>query len=305
MIKKKYEKILFDEMFRYGDGKVVTKNNLKNKFYINLNNAVHGLKLNFRGDKKIINGKSIFTMILCTLINIIPLSIFAYVVKEITITGFEVMFFCVVIGIIECIVLTIILYLFNFDKDLKGEKRSKIFNYVFLIGLYGLGVGAELLICKIPIVLKIIIFITTALISIFASQIPRRNQYSKEKFAEIIGFRNFIKVAEKDRLEKLIEEEPQYFYDTLPYAQVLNLTKVWEDKFKDIELPPPTYYSPYGPAYSIDRMMLDMALISKEAVHNPSSNVGSSSDGGDFSGGGFSGGGFSGGGSGGGGGSSW
>ena len=302
---KEYEKVLFDAMFRHGDGKIVTKNNLKNKFYINLNNAVRGLKSNFRGEKKIVNGKSIFTMILCTLINIIPISIFAYVVKEITITGFEVMFLYMAIGIIECIVLTIILYLLNFDKDIKGEKGSKIFNYILSVGLYGVLVAAELFICKIPNMLKIIIFITTTLISIFASKIPRRNQYSKEKFAEIVGFRNFIKVAEKDRLEKLIEEEPQYFYDTLPYAQVLNLTKVWENKFKDIELPPPIYYSPYGPVYSIDRMMLDMALISKEAVHNPSSNLGSSSNGGGFSGGGFSGGGFSGGGSGGGGGSSW
>lgn len=301
---KIYEKVLFDAMFRHGDGKVVTKDNLKDKFYINLNNAVHGLKSNFRKEKKIINGKSIFTMILCTLINIIPLSIFAYIVKEITITSFENMFICVIIGIIECVALTIILYFLNFDKDIKEEKGSKIFNYIFSIGLYGVIVAIELFICNIPIVLKIIIFITTALISIFSSQIPRRNQYSKEKLAEIVGFRIFIKVAEKDRLEKLIEEEPQYFYDTLPYAQVLNLTKVWQNKFKDIELPPPVYYSPYGPAYSIDRMMLDMALISKGAVYNQSSDLGSSSGGG-FSGGGFSGGGFSGGGSGGGGGSSW
>ena len=128
--------------------------------------------------------------------------------------------------------LTIILYFLNFDKDIKEEKGSKIFNYIFSIGLYGVIVAIELFICNIPIVLKIIIFITTALISIFSSQIPRRNQYSKEKLAEIVGFRIFIKVAEKDRLEKLIEEEPQYFYDTLPYAQVLNLTKVWQNKFQ-------------------------------------------------------------------------
>ena len=49
---KIYEKVLFDAMFRHGDGKVVTKDNLKDKFYINLNNAVHGLKYNSVKRKK-------------------------------------------------------------------------------------------------------------------------------------------------------------------------------------------------------------------------------------------------------------
>ena len=40
---------------------------------------------------------------------------------------------------------------------------------------------------------------------------------------EIIGFKNFIKLAEKNQLEKMLEQDPQYYYHILPYAQVLGV----------------------------------------------------------------------------------
>ena len=40
----------------------------------------------------------------------------------------------------------------------------------------------------------------------------------------------------------LINDDPNYFYDVLPYAQVLNVTNTWTDKFKDITLIPPSWY---------------------------------------------------------------
>lgn len=34
----------------------------------------------------------------------------------------------------------------------------------------------------------------------------------------IKGFKNFIKLAKKEEIEKIIEENPQYAYDILLYA---------------------------------------------------------------------------------------
>ena len=64
--------------------------------------------------------------------------------------------------------------------------------------------------------------------------IVSRSDYGKDILAKIEGFKNFIEVAEKERLEALLEDDPYYFYNTLPFAQVLGVTKKWIDKFDKI-----------------------------------------------------------------------
>lgn len=296
-----YEKKLFDEIFNLGNGKEVLSDSLKGNLYEYINIAIGNLKRKFKGDKKILDKKSYFSMILITLINIIPITIFFMISKEIDIFEFEIFGVIMIgLGIVQCFILTLVLYSSNSDNYSVGNFRAVIPLVIIIGGLYALIISAELLTIDVPYFLKAIVIISTFLISFMASMVPKRTEYGKEKFNEILGFRNFINVAEKERLEALIESEPEYFYNTLPYAQVLGLTKIWKDKFKDITLEPPTYYSGGMAYYNIDRVIRDMNSISKNVTY-----VQSNSSSGGGSGGGFSGGGFSGGGSGGGGGSSW
>ena len=58
---------------------------------------------------------------------------------------------------------------------------------------------------------------------------------------EILGFKEFITVTEEDKIKFMLEDNPELFYDILPYAQVLGVTKEWEDKFKNILLQPPSW----------------------------------------------------------------
>ena len=113
-------------------------------------------------------------------------------------------------------------------------------------------------------------------------------------YAQIMGFKHFIKTAEKDRLEALCDDNPSYFYDILPYAYVLNVSNVWIKKFENIALANPQWYE--GKYYD---------HVSIFSVTNSLTTYSSMSYGGGSSGGGSSGGGFSGGGSGGGGGGRW
>ena len=135
----------------------------------------------------------------------------------------------------------------------------------------------------------------------------------------ILGFRDFIKTAELDKLKELVEEDPEYFYHITPYAYVFGLSDKWIRNFEDIQIIQPTwYYSEhdrfdYFDAYMMGRMMNDCSrsvsshIVIPEAPHSSGSGGGGWSGGGSSwsGGGGFSGGGFSGGGSGGGGGGGW
>ena len=65
----------------------------------------------------------------------------------------------------------------------------------------------------------------------------RKTEYGEMISARVKGFRDFLVTAEKDKLESLVEQNPHYFYDILPYTYVLNISKKWVKKFEDIKMP--------------------------------------------------------------------
>ena len=71
----------------------------------------------------------------------------------------------------------------------------------------------------------------------FAMLMKRKTKYGEKITAQVSGFRDFLVTAEKDRLEKLVNENPSYFYDILPYTYVLNVSKKWIEKFENIKMP--------------------------------------------------------------------
>lgn len=141
-----------------------------------------------------------------------------------------------------------------------------------------------------------------------APYIHKRSSLYNELLGEIMGFKNFIEVAEKDKLEALVQEDPEYFYKILPYANVLGVSDVLEEKFKDIPMNPPVWITTGGIDF-IDLYFYTRIAraISSQVNTQLAAAIASSASSmvGKF-GGGSSGGGFSGGGGfGGGGGGSW
>lgn len=136
--------------------------------------------------------------------------------------------------------------------------------------------------------------IILALFMFFGS---KRTKAGNQVYGQILGFKEFIKKAELDRLKMLVEENPSYYYDIMPYAYVLGLSEQWIENFETMHMPEPDWYSgrdPFG-----DAVFYSMVRSANACATAPETSSGGSS------GGGFSGGGFSGGGSGGGGGGAW
>lgn len=147
--------------------------------------------------------------------------------------------------------------------------------------------------------------IVTALIcSGFTGAMGKRMPYGDRVLAQVLGFREFIAKAEKDKLERMFESDPQYFYRVLPYAIVLRLSTKWAEHFSRMTLSPPAWYRGYSrdrfDSRAFERNLSNrFSSLSSSmcATHSSSSSSGSS--------GSSSSGGYSGGGSGGGGGQSW
>ena len=165
-------------------------------------------------------------------------------------------------------------------------------------------------------ILVVSLLILGTLVSMFFAVIAvaKKEAYTR-LLGRILGFRDFIRTAELDKLE----DDPEYFYHIIPYAYVFGLTDKWIKNFEDIPIITPRWVSTrYGTFdrfdyYMMGRMMSDCSASVRDNIVIPSSDGGGFSGGGGShgggsswsGGGGFSGGGFSGGGAGGGGGGAW
>lgn len=136
---------------------------------------------------------------------------------------------------------------------------------------------------------------------ILLKMLPRRTKYGTEILGKIKGFKRFLETVEKDKLESLVEKNPTYFYDILPYTYVLGISDKWMKKFEFITIQAPTWYDSTDNFNFISFSSFINSTMSS-ADNLMSSDYDSNSS---YSGGSSSGGGSSGGGSGGGGGSSW
>ncbi len=137
-----------------------------------------------------------------------------------------------------------------------------------------------------------------------ARAMPAKTAKGSRLHRESLGFARFIKLAEKDRIRVLAQDDPTIFGRLLPYAMVLGVADDWADKFAGLLTEPPDWYSsrtPYStfnPHFFVRDLGSGMNTMGNTFSSQPQSTGGSGGSG--FSGGGGSGGGF-----GGGGGSSW
>ena len=147
------------------------------------------------------------------------------------------------------------------------------------------------------------------LCAMFINFMDRRTDEYSKLLGEIQGFRDFIEFAEKEKLEELVKEDPQYFYNILPYAYVLGVSDKWIKHLNYIHIEEPNWYVGSGTGDLYTQMFvlnssmnsINNSITNNMMQHGLSSigkSISSGGSSGGFSGGGFSGGGFGGGGGG-------
>lgn len=72
------------------------------------------------------------------------------------------------------------------------------------------------------------------------------SQTGGELVRDSLGFKHFIKTSQKEKLEFLVKENPNYYSETLAYALAFGLADVWSDKLKDLAQVPSWYGVPPG-----------------------------------------------------------
>lgn len=275
------------------DGKVsVTESDLYDNFYTTLNSIES--RLNSKENKNKIfeksasgKGKWLIIMIAVIFASITIKPVIEY-------SGMESLIFALLFpGIGFSVLFAMVLG--------KTPVTSKIFGLIWGLGFGGIPWAFIVLPALkdnfIYLITYIIGIICVAILILFIKIMPKRTPYGNEILGKLRGFKRFLEIAEKPQLESLVAQNPEYFYNILPYTYALGVSDVWISQFETIALEAPNWYNSTD-NFNMNTfgvfMTTTMTSVSTAMSSSPSSN-----------GGGSSGGGSSGGGSGGGGGGSW
>lgn len=142
-----------------------------------------------------------------------------------------------------------------------------------------------------------------AIVMAFSFIMPRLSVKGVLMLYELLGLKEFINRAEKDRLERLSREDPTVFDRVLPYAMVMGVADEWAEAFKDLYREPPGWYEssawPVTGFYTallvadLGEGLRTMGSTFSSSPSRTSAGSGGSGFSGGFSGGGFGGGGGS------------
>lgn len=124
-----------------------------------------------------------------------------------------------------------------------GEPVEQMIKYPF-IAVWG-GAPYAVVLWSVPYTSAVTLCIgmVASFATVFISKwIDIRSDKDIEIYGRICAFKQFLLDAEKDQLETLIEENPNYYFDILPYCYILKITNKLKSKFDKITTDGPSWY---------------------------------------------------------------
>ncbi|MGN1372590.1 MAG: DUF2207 domain-containing protein, partial [Candidatus Coproplasma sp.] len=283
-----HQKHMFNRLFV--DGDMVKINSLSNSFYTTVDSVTAMIN---KQHSKLYTGRSTGIALLFTILGALFMGLFPLLYAKFTVstklTSFISMF---------AIIPSIAVYIFTLNVKYNSYKENKRKTVLSIVGIVGLCVAfTALYVWLVPsnimeIFPRILICIFGYAIVILSTNIVCRTDEYTEKLNHILGFKDFIESAEKDRLETMIEENPELYYKVLPYAQVLGVSDIWEDKFSSLTVTPPSWVVGYHGFDAFDFIVFSHVMhsmnrnMTTHMTSRPQSSGGLSGGGGGFGGGG-------------------
>lgn len=159
----------------------------------------------------------------------------------------------------------------------------------------------------------LVAFIFASIATIFMVGETKYSESGEGLKGRTLGFKKYIKMCEVSQIKAFAEENPNYYFDVLPFAYVFDLSDVWIKKFESIEIAVPEWATNAGSpltdilvfnalfnsfTYKVNKVQSSLNASSIKGFTSSGKSSGGFTG---FGGRGFGGGGFSGGGGGGGG----
>jgi uncharacterized membrane protein YgcG len=301
-----HEKQLFNSFFAGAKKGVVKITDLQGKFFSEYQKLTSSVERYYRGERALSSSTSRNMAVLCGLLVTIPALGYALACTANYPGPLSLIIFVAALGfaLFLGIIVHFMMRIWHLRKPI-----GKIF-WILLLVVASLLAGSVLAVFSLMSEVEIGFGLVEA-VKVVATIVPivflailtrKRSAFGQKKLEQILGFREFIDKVEMDKLKRMIDDDPQFYYHILSFAIVMGLEKKWAKKFASITLEPPSWYMGHYTVW--DAMFLssmlnrcNTALVASVAVA-PKSSPGARFGGSSFGGGGFSGGGFGGGGGG-------
>lgn len=171
------------------------------------------------------------------------------------------------------------------------EKNPNKVKIPYLIAPFFIGPFLVYILGKSDPISIVSIIIACLIIFIFGFFMSKKTKLGVEIKEQILGFKEFLSVTEKDRLDfhNAPDKNPEKFMEFLPYAIALGVEDKWAKKFEEIYLNnPPWYISSAGQAFAVSSFVSELSSFDSSLSTNSGSDGGGSSGGGGGGGGGGS-----------------
>lgn len=283
-----FEREFFLGLFQKGD--FVTDSDLNNKFYVTVNSITKQLSKKYM--KQIFYPNSLNKD--WGLYVLLTIMYFLSCWNPVYLNNYSIFSSIYAIGITEFLFIFMFSALFTF-----GKLWEKILSGV-IVGVFAIFMGFVFMGNGFAMADRsyfgafVFTLVMTGVVAFFSHILPKRTHWGNQMLGRSLGFKRFLETAEKPKLEAMVAENPEYFYEILPYTYVLGVSDEWMKKFETLLSEPPRWYQGHGGShFSSARFRTFMSSTMTRANSSMTSSPRSS------------GGGSSGGGSGGGGGGSW
>ena len=297
---KRFEQTMFSKLFAGGD--TVSVSSLKYTFYNTMEATKTSVTNHFEGSKerRVFTKASMSARGWMSLLTMLPVAVTLF--RNVYVDSgfiFAAIATVAIALLISWPVFMLVRLLEKWRSTKPGTKAATLIGSIVLLTFV-----MVLYIFLVPIMFPsanmtstLITAAVTLILMLLTAIMRKRSPQGSQWYGKLLGFKNFIDKAEKDRILTLVEQNPSYYYNVLPYAYVLGVTDKWAKNFEGIGIQPPSwYYGYYGSPMFNTILFTSMLTHNMSGFQSAMTSKPQSSGSGGFGGGGYSGGGFSGGG---------
>ena len=148
-------------------------------------------------------------------------------------------------------------------RELRRKKNGQFFAMMLAFGASIATFGTVMIANMLPIFMPVydyayLLLIAFAWLVVCALLLPKliakRTAESQAFYGRMLGFKRFLSMAELPRIEALVDKNPEYYYEILPYCMIMGLSKKLDKKFAFLRASAPEWaegFSATGFAYSV------------------------------------------------------
>lgn len=278
-----YEKIMFNKLFENADFVDVKQHNEEAARTISSASGLVKNKIGQRYSKRSLSTKlmsCLFGMLFLIGVIIVELYVSRCNIAAVV---------CYVVSCVCVVAAGVLINIMSNTKNNTSKRLKKAIIAAILIVLFVVGNIVFSYISCLHFAARVLGFLPL-LIAIGLNHLAEEyGDNCREMVGRVIGFRRTLEMVEKDKLIKLVDDDPEYFYNILPYAYAFGITRKFVKKFEGLTIP---YNENFGGQVDL------VYLMCLHSTFHDISRVPSSYSGSGFGGGGGGvGGGFGGGGS--------